>query len=891
LEEQLVAQARELREMGHGASWYAVDLHFHTPGSHDAYNEREYTAAEICQAARDAGLSMIAITDHHTGEWCDLMKEAGREIGLVVLPGVEVSVEGVHLTGVFPESASASDIAYLLHQLKIRDEDFGKKETICDVELTIPEVLTQIKQAGGIPIAAHSDSKGLTDSTHGQWRIGLVQHPSLRIVEITHCATARFFDGTDPNYQRKLTCIRSSDSHALDEIGRRRTWVKMGQPSFASLKQIILEPELRVRRTVPGTVAHTHLVGIGVSGGLYGGECVPFSPSLNCIIGGRGAGKSAIVDLLRFVIDAEPRDATSRSVYYSRIADLLGIGNNVALHFQKDGSTYAAVRTLVDVTRARRTEGAPTALQSEYRAFRLLADSAIEVSEPIEQLLEVEVFGQNEVFELTKRADDQLALIDEYVGVDGLKTQEAETVGALRSNADELLEVEREVESADAELAELPEFEREVNELTRQLDNPLFETRAGWEAEAALLGELVDSVDQIESAIQSCRKALPCSGFPSLADTMPNHLDLAHATATAQDLARSVTRVLSALLEEVNASRDRLEPLASGWRAARATYDVQFAQELAKANATDLKLLADRRDKLSAEVARLARTVKPLRDAQLARSAQLRTVRARLLMELCMVRAAITDKRRERVNAMSARLADSDVRVELRPVDDLNPYVSSLEELFSGSGVKSQSEQARLIAEKACPMEFAADLRCGRPDLLVQRYGITPNTADRLVELASREVLMELQVCTVPDRPEISLRKPGDEEFSPLEHLSYGEKCTAVFSMALLGVHKPLVVDQPEDELDHAFIIDNVVAHVREVKEGRQLVFATHNANIPVLGDAEQVLCVEKLPGRDRCAVRALGAFETPPIVEALQQLEGGPDAFRRRREKYGLAE
>ena len=127
-----------------------------------------------------------------------------------------------------------------------------------------------------------------------------------------------------------------------------------------------------------------------------------------------------------------------------------------------------------------------------------------------------------------------------------------------------------------------------------------------------------------------------------------------------------------------------------------------------------------------------------------------------------------------------------------------------------------------------------------------------------------------------------------------LEALSTGQKATAVLLLLLLESEAPLVVDQPEDDLDNRFITEGVVPIMRQEKGRRQFIFSTHNANIPVLGDAELILGLvasgEGKEGAAKIAPEHMGSIDSRPVRELVEEiLEGGKAAFEMRRSKYGF--
>jgi ABC-type lipoprotein export system ATPase subunit len=131
------------------------------------------------------------------------------------------------------------------------------------------------------------------------------------------------------------------------------------------------------------------------------------------------------------------------------------------------------------------------------------------------------------------------------------------------------------------------------------------------------------------------------------------------------------------------------------------------------------------------------------------------------------------------------------------------------------------------------------------------------------------------------------LKRANEANYSTLDELSYGERCSAILGIALLSKGKPLIIDQPEDELDHEFITKDIVSGIKSIKGERQIIVASHNPNIPALGDAELVIRVVKQPGKARCTILEEGSLEEESITRHVLELDGGPDAFDLRRRKY----
>ena len=166
--------------------------------------------------------------------------------------------------------------------------------------------------------------------------------------------------------------------------------------------------------------------------------------------------------------------------------------------------------------------------------------------------------------------------------------------------------------------------------------------------------------------------------------------------------------------------------------------------------------------------------------------------------------------------------------------------------------------------------------------------GLQKQVSDALAALPPPK-LRELEEIDLPERMELLLNvSPDAENYREVRKLSTGQQCTAILHLLLLDNPDPLIIDQPEDNLDNAFIADHIVSELRVSKTKRQFVFATHNANIPVFGDAEWIGVLQEEDGRSR--LQASGSIDATDVKElAANILEGGKEAFTRRREKYGL--
>ena len=296
------------------------------------------------------------------------------------------------------------------------------------------------------------------------------------------------------------------------------------------------------------------------------------------------------------------------------------------------------------------------------------------------------------------------------------------------------------------------------------------------------------------------------------------------------------------------------------------------------------------------QLRRRIEALRPLRERQLLvrRSIdELEQRRRNLLAEWEDVRA--TEFRTlQRAAKEVSRALERRIRVTVHFSGDRTPLGALLKNRIGGRLSETIDALAREPA--LSPRELALAARDGK-EALVQRYKISSAQAERIAA-ASEEVLMELEELDLPPTTQIELNVGPEGEpaqWQPLDDLSTGQKATAVLLLLLHDSSAPLVIDQPEDDLDNRFIAEGVVPRMREEKRRRQFVFSTHNANIPVLGDAELILGLRARGeggdhGHAEIPEEHMGSIDSEPVRELVEEiLEGGREAFEMRRRKYGF--
>jgi len=213
-------------------------------------------------------------------------------------------------------------------------------------------------------------------------------------------------------------------------------------------------------------------------------------------------------------------------------------------------------------------------------------------------------------------------------------------------------------------------------------------------------------------------------------------------------------------------------------------------------------------------------------------------------------------------------------------------FKEQFSELLKGSGISKVAINSITEKEAIDGIEISKYISLGKQKLQ-ESFRLTDSMVQRLLEwFKVDERLFKLETLIPDDKILIKLKV--EDTYKELSTLSAGQKATALLILLFAQENRILVIDQPEEDLDNRFIYEDVVKILREIKNNRQIILVTHNANIPVLGDAEQVFVLEA--SNNECSIMDIGSIDKISIVQNIKSImEGGEEAFKRRMEKYGV--
>jgi len=899
--------------MGHGLRFRNVDLHIHTPAS-QCFIEPDVTPQDIVNQAMTVGLEAIAITDHNSAEWVDEVKEVAQGTGLTVFPGVEVTVQpGVHVLALFPEDRNSAHITDLLAELGLGADQRGNSEAMV-TRYGIQEVIAIIRRHGALPVLAHIDDvKGAWRELKGQARIQLWQDAKFAAVEVIGESLPDEIGR--PPYTYQPAYYWASDNphpdqptkHSHRGIGARSACFKLDDPiTWEGLRQCFEDPQVRIRRGQP-VLVHPMIEQVQIAGGFLDSMNVTLYPNLNCVIGGRGTGKSALLEIVRYAFDIPPKTDVNARQAQSLLERVFPAGARVTIRCRVGERTY----------RVERISGrAP-------QVFRSDDDEPLPVAPA--DLLPLQVYGQKEVYEISRDPQFQLSLLDNYVAevLKPLNEEESRIVRDLRANADEILRLEDVIADSQEWLARLGVIQEEIRRMEELGFVARIRQKDQYEREKRLLNEAQAQVDVMLGALENFAQQQHLNPDVLADETLgdlPNQKVLRAQRALLEAIAKLVTQQSIVLRTAIAQKWAEGEEERAAWRAA---YDEQEKayQEVLREFADVGQIDPDRYIQLQQRKAELEARAREVEQYKV-RVAGLMAQRKKRLGDLRDVRRQQYEERCKKAKELTDTL-EGNVRITLWPEGHRSAYKDYLRELFAGLNVRNphrdalaevRAEHPERAAQQPVnvggetrylipeipryldPIDLAEAIRVEQTrtdeseSLLETRFGVDSDAMRRNMVGLSRRQLFELELFTVLDLPMIELRVGGGElGYRPLEQLSVGQKCTALLSMVLLESPAPLLIDQPEDDLDNQFIFDQIVGTLRREKERRQFLIATHNANIPVSGDAELILVLQADEKHGQAAPDGIGSIDTEAIKEFVTRiLEGGSVAFRIRKEKYG---
>ncbi len=687
---------------------------------------------------------------------------------------------------------------------------------------------------------------------------------------------------SDYQRERPIGIINAKDIVEPNNLQTPQTCclVRMTDPSFDAFKLAFLDPESRVHLM---SDLHERFLSqikrVRFTGGYLADVDIQFSGHLDAIIGGRGTGKSTLLECIRYAIEQEPISERAKRTHREIVKQNLGAGR-IEIEIQ----SFVMQERHFSISR-------------RYGEPAIVSDASGNTStfRPADLLPRMEIFGQNEIFDIAQDSGGLTNLLRRFIiSKDATDIKRTKIQDDLRGNAKRLIEARSKLAEIEDQVARLPKLEEQAKQFNEIGLGEKLAIVPKLEKEKQLSSRIGEEQRNVQDALVGLEEALPDPTF--LGEEAIK--DLLHAQEI-RDIRDDLTALRVALQTLIVNTKQKVTDTETAIK----TKIINLSQKIAE-NETALE---KEFSKIPAFQGRPGREIgtayqQVLKDIEKIRPLKAnRDTREQLVKELRKERDNLLADL-SKATADTAAAIDAELKVlrkklegKLRPYVDHEANRKELKDFLLKCNLEGVGE-ARLRwldeAEEFSPMKLAQTIRQGSDALRNAGWGITPAVAEALTKL-SEACLLELEAMVLPDIIRLELNvahSGGKEEYRPISRLSTGQQCTAVLHLLLLDNRDPLIVDQPEDNLDNAFIAERIVSELRTAKLGRQFIFATHNANIPVFGDAEWIGVLQASEGQANMPDEFQGAVDVPEIrSQSAFILEGGKEAFIQRKEKYGF--
>lgn len=906
-----------------GNVWYKCDLHLHTPAS-NCYKDKKVSAEEWALECKRKGLDCIAITDHNTGDFVDEYKAACEKIGIVVFPGVELTYgsSGTHLLILFPTDSTTSTVNEFLVRMNINEQSRASSETISDSNFE--KIKDEAKKYNALVIPAHIDEFSGLGEQKPSAAIKILQDidiPAVQVVNmklyqncnkrvaskelqsLSNELTSIYGTNISPekteswikiikNAIDKGKCIltfsdnpeaEGKSEHGLWGIGSRYTWIKMSmKPTIQSLKEAlyfskeriindfedikeILYPDLFIDKLI---VKNTKLTNSNVE--------IDFSPESTTIIGGRGTGKSCIIRFLLYALGKEEEFADFEEIqkellsFFHKSDGVLSNTAEVSLQLSHNGDTYIIERT-----------------PDSHKIFFVSNEG--NRKEENEQLIKyfsskINIYPQKQVFEISSKQESIREILDSY-------------------NQEKIEQIKRGVNE------KLNDYQLLVKEIHAIKDEILPEGKLETEKQQVEQRLKKMSASNIQSAYSSNKD------FINLSSKISNDID--EITEVPVELKRNISElhVTDAKfgIPEIDTMRTSLQEKINNYKQEIFTtienidkeiekYKTSLASSHWSEDATVAKLKYDEiYEGLSAEerdvIGNIGKVSEKIQDIEkslkiIEAKKEILSSKQNKLNELKTHYSCAQDKLfEERNDFINKNFSNMDgIKIKVNKQTDFDSYVTKFRVICQKEATFQASFEEMQTKLKHREIKVSDIQEQIFLDSSEMNENIFKETRLRSsLQALSEEQKVNLFLLTPPDKVDIKLDVNEERKNVSLSNASAGQKTSAILAMILAHGEYPLILDQPEDDLDSQLINSLIVEGIKREKRKRQIITVTHNANIPVNGDSEWMVCMESARN---IGVKIEGSVDDIGIkAEICNIMEGGTKAFKNRARRYGFSD
>ncbi|MBW1615657.1 MAG: hypothetical protein JRJ49_03800 [Deltaproteobacteria bacterium] len=891
-----------------GARWYKFDFHTHTPASTD-YGQNNITPEQWLLHYMKAEIDCVAVTDHNSGQWIDKIEKAYKELEasnnpnfrrLFIFPAVEISVSGnIHLLAILGMDKNSSDISRLLGNCGYKGSE---GETKTETKKSFIEVVEAITDFGAIAIPAHVDKqRGLFKEEKGN-----ALKDILNMKQLYACQLEDKNYNLPELYKSEKTdwaFVSGSDAHKSEEVGRAYTWVKMGEPCLEGLKLALMDGgDFSLIRSDkfesdlnPNTYSDFIIKSISIKNARYCGNGDPlnieFNPWLNCIIGGRGTGKSTIIEFLRIVMreEEELKALSEDSEPYKTF-----------VNFKRTSETREDKGALCEDTEVTAecllnnseflvgwaNNGSLPAIMAKDENGVFINNSLGEVSSHFS----IRIYSQKQIFETASNPQVLLDIINKALKTEyqQWKEQYDQKCAYYKSLKARIREFEIKIKKENVLKGDLEDINRKLAifrqgkyaDILKQYTQKYYQNKEIQ----SFLASLTENYQSIEDI--NIEAATP--DFKIFEDTNEIKKIFKDYIQKAKKLNNNLSELkteFNKLIQQANLSLKNTT-WQNDFNKTKADYNAFIAKLKAKgiANPNEYGQFIQNKQIIETKIKEIEDLKKEKKTAE--------SKTDNLLNDLKSHRINLTEKRKKFIDKVLKE--DSFIKIEIEECaykENLELRLRNLINCERGfdkdienllSGLQKASDSNSRFDEIASLKKRIRKLKSGQhiKSMADERF------LTRIQDNVSEDMIDDIDLWYPEDKIKVFYKR--EKEYVPIGQSSAGQKTAAILAFLLQYGKEPIILDQPEDDLDNQLIFDLVVKQIQENKKRRQIIIVTHNPNIVVNGDAEMINVLDFQKGQ--CKTVAAGCLQEKKIREKICKImEGGKIAFEQRFKRINI--
>lgn len=832
----------------------------------DNMEESEYNT-QILNICKEENIKVVGLADHGSVERAENLRKFLSDNDILVFPGFEISTaEKIHIVCLFSPETDSNELNRILGQLGMPEIKNGTEKS----NLSCIDIAKKIEENNGFWYAAH------ITSDNGILKLGQLQHVwknellvAAQIPDSEENIDPKYkniIKNKEPQYKRKDAVAYINAKDICDpkdlKLETATTLIKMSELTFGSFKSAFTDPTSRIRlNSSIRTKYKSYISKICVKGGYLDGLELDLSDELNTIIGGRGTGKSTLITFIRYVLGNYSYNKELEKEIEDMIKNNLGTSGEINIYlssYSLNGQKYKLVK------------------RYNQNTIVFNADGSLSELTVTDLLPKIEIYGQNELIDAIKSSETITNIVKCLIKIDENILKEKNLYyKKLNENTQDIISINDEINKLGEELGALPKTLEKVSKYNEIGFEEKLKPIVELEKEKSYIESLMNEISSYKIGI---KKIIVSNDQPG--DSTEFYIKVKNEVKKFNDKLLNCEKNIKKEYDNLKVESKKIVEM---WNDYKNSKESEFSKLISKIDGiqdkSNIEVVEEYRD-----LVRKVENSRPNKEKEeifLSKKKELLEKR-RLILEKCKeANSKYSRDLEKKISKINKNKFDNKIKVIAYPLQNKEKLLTRLKKI-EGIGDKSITGISEFDGFDC--ITFVENIT-KKPDELSEIYKITSSTSNKILTLEENS-LYKIEEMQLEDITEIALNVNGN--FKNMRNLSKDQQCTALLNILLVENTDPLIIDQPEDNLDNSYIAESFVDSIRKFKSDRQYIFATHNANIPVFGDAKLIVTLNEEDGKGKVMSNGIGSTDSDNVKKhVIKLLEGGKEAFEIREKKY----